>query len=185
MKQKLFIFAAILVVLALPHTALAYDFSAVAPSGQTLYYNIVGNAVELVPGDVQPVGDLIIPDSVTYMGVSFPVQSIGSVAFSGCNGLTSVVIGGEVTSIGYDAFYQCNGLVSVILSNSVTSIGFESFECCTALTEIAIPNSVTHIDIAAFQGCTGLTTIGIPNSVTSIAYNAFKNCRNVDVMDKF
>ena len=40
MHKKLLFYVIILTALALPHGLLAYDFSAVAPSGQTLYYNI-------------------------------------------------------------------------------------------------------------------------------------------------
>ena len=64
-------------------------------SSRTLY--IDGNKVE---------GELIIPDSVT---------SIGSNAFRGCTGLTSITIPDSVTSIGYGAFRGCTGLTSVTL----------------------------------------------------------------------
>ena len=40
MKKQLFLLAAIL-AMASSTPAWAYDFSAVAPSGQTLYYNII------------------------------------------------------------------------------------------------------------------------------------------------
>ena len=44
------------------------------------------------------VKDLVIPNSVT---------SIGSSAFQGCSGLTSITIPNSVTSIGGQAFYDC------------------------------------------------------------------------------
>ena len=53
-----------------------------------------------------------IPNSVT---------SIGSAAFSGCTGLTSVTIPDSVTSIGDGAFSDCSGLSSVLfLGNAPT-----------------------------------------------------------------
>ena len=67
----------------------------------------------------------MIPNSVT---------SIGSSAFSGCAGLTSVTIGDRVTTIGEGAFFGCTGLTSVVISSSVTSIGYETFRNCTKLT---------------------------------------------------
>ena len=147
-------------------------------------------------------GDLIIPDSVIYSGVSFKVSSInenvffnrtgltsitipnsvtyiGNGAFCRCHGLTSVVIGNSVTSIGNNAFYNCWGLTSVTIPNSVTSIGKGAFEGCSELTSIEIPNSVTSIEDEAFYGCAGLTSIEIPNSVTSLGFGAFKNCRSL------
>ena len=42
------------------------------------------------------------------------VTSIGSYAFAGCSGLTSIEIPNSVTSIGYYAFYDCYKLVEVI-----------------------------------------------------------------------
>ena len=97
----------------------------------------------------------IIPNSVT---------SIGSGAFSGCTGLTSITIPNSVTSIGGAAFSGCTGLTSVIIPNSVTSIEEGAFSGCTGLTSITIPNSVTSIGWAAFSGCTGLTSVLIGNN---------------------
>ena len=74
-----------------------------------------------------------------------------------------------MTSIGSDAFVGCRGLTSINLPNSVTSIGDNAFLSCTSLTSIEIPNSVTSIGGRAFSNCSGLTSIEIPNSVTSIA----------------
>jgi hypothetical protein len=47
---------------------------------------------------------VVIPDSVTYIGV---------VAFYNCSSLTSVVIGNSVTSIGDTAFFSCSSLTDV------------------------------------------------------------------------
>ncbi len=54
---------------------------------------------------------------------SHGVTSIGSWAFYGCSGLTSVTIPASVTSIGDAAFRDCSGLTSVTIPASVTSIG--------------------------------------------------------------
>ena len=115
----------------------------------------------------EEVKDLVIPNSVT---------SIGSFAFSGCSGLTSVTIPNSVESIGRRAFYACSGLTSVTIPNSVTSIGREAFRSCSGLTSVTIGNSVTSIGREAFWGCSGLTSVTIPNSVTSIGDYAFYEC---------
>ena len=44
------------------------------------------------PSDSEPTGNLTIPESVTYGGISYPVTSIGNSAFYICTGLTLSLI---------------------------------------------------------------------------------------------
>ena len=127
-------------------------------------------------------GNVTILDSVT---------SIGSSAFEGCSGLTSVTIPDSVTSIGDRAFYGCSGLTSVTIPDSVTSIGSSAFEVCSGLTSVTIPDSVTSIGDRAFSGCSGLTSVAILNPGISISVpnygsydfytyqSSFSGCNNV------
>lgn len=202
MKQTLTFFAILLLAMAIPHSAKAYDFSAVAPSGQTLYYNIVDGHAEVVrPGtgstyDNYVTGDLIIPATVIYNNNTYAVTALATVdgyygSFEGCSGLTSVTIGNSVTSIGSHAFYGCSGLTSVNYTGTIAQwcgIDFSSSSsnptCCShalsingsLLTNLVIPEGVTEIKPYAFYGCSGLTSVTIGSGVTSIGQSAFRNC---------
>jgi hypothetical protein len=76
MKKVILLFATLL---ALGQYAFAYDFSAVVPTGQTLYYDINGTNVEIVPeyttspyyiSTSEPSGALTIPSTVDYNGMT-------------------------------------------------------------------------------------------------------------------
>lgn len=80
-------------------------------------------------------GDVIIPSSVEYEGVSYAVTGIAPCAFEGCN------------------------LSSVYLPNSIESINKNAFDACTGLEVITIPESVTSIDQNAFWWCSDLKRV--------------------------
>ena len=163
----------------------AYDFSAVAPTGQTLYYKIVSENAQVVNEDfffvysTYPTGDLTIPDSVTFNDITYAVTSIGSYAFRDCSGLTSVTIPDGVTSIGCDAFSNCSRLTSINIPDGVTSIDSFAFYGCISLTSITIPNSATFMGNFAFCNCSGLTSVTISDSITSIGIGVFARCSSL------
>ncbi len=101
------------------------------------------------------------------------IQTTSNTLLIGCQ---NTIIPNSVTAIGDLAFSDCNGLTSIIIPNSVMTIGRNAFSCCTGLTSITIGNSVTAIEDQAFWGCSGLTSITIPNSVTAIKGQAFCGC---------
>ncbi len=188
MKQIATIISAMLIGLS---PVWAYDFSAVAPSGQILYYNIVnGNAQvtyqrqywsggRTVYSNPDAIGNLVIPDSIYHGGVWYSVTSIGGDAFNSCSGLTSITIPNSITSIESYAFAYCTGLDSITIPNSVTSIEFGAFAYCTGLDSITIPNSVTSIWGETFYSCSGLNSVIIPNTVTYIGERAFFACQGL------
>ena len=138
---------------------LAYDFEV-----NGIYYNITNETNKTVEvtdkGYSKYINSVIIPENVTYNNTTYSVTSIGSSAFWGCTGLTSIEIPNSVTSIGDYAFWSCPGLTGeLVIPNSVTSIGDYAFQHCTGLTSIVIGNSVKSIGYYAFQYCTGLTSI--------------------------
>ena len=181
MKHKVSFFA--ILAMALGPIAFAYDFSAVAPSGQTLYYKIVHGGAQVTSQNDDyfnyttfTAGDLTIPSSVTYNGITYSVTSIGNNAFE-CCALTSVTIPNSVINIGDGAFNRCYGLASVTIPNSVTSIGSHAFTWCTDLTSVTIPNSVTSIGFNPFSWCDSLTSITVDNGNT--VYDSHNNCNAI------
>lgn len=190
MRRKLLLWMAVLLLANVAH-AQTHDFSAVAPSGQTLYYKIVDGEARVVrPGshyeyENYVTGDLTIPSTVSYNGITYTVSALGTEwndpygAFERCENLISVVIPNTVTVIGNSSFERCTGLISLSIPSSVVSIKNGAFEECTSLTSITIPNSVTSIGDYAFHDCSSLTSISIPNTVTSIGHHVLSGCSGI------
>ncbi len=141
-----------------------------------------GKGVIKFNGNVTSVGSLAFLGCFGLTSITIPnsVTSIGDYAFGVCSGLTSFTIPSSVTSFGKGAFSRCLNLASIIIPSSVTSIGESAFNDCSSLKSITIPSSVTSIGEYAFEKCNGLTSITIPCSVTSIGSYAFSYCSGLE-----
>ena len=126
--KKLILSFILAILLGISAFAANYDFSAVCESGQRLYYKIKSSTSPYVEVTYQsystssgagystyPTGDLTIPSSVTYNGITYSVVSIDAEAFRNCSGLTSVTIPNSVVSIFSSAFKGCSGLVEMTI----------------------------------------------------------------------
>ena len=178
MKKQVFLL--LVALLAIWQNAFAYDFSAVAPSGQMLYYYVFDSAAYVTyPGSSwdsaylgysKPTGMLIIPDSVENSGTTYPVKSISNHAFYECISLTSVTIPNTVTYIGDGVFYNCSGLLSVTIGNSVTSMSCSTFGGCNNLISIQFRGNPPHTNLidsngdycSPFYGLNHIPTIYVP-----------------------
>ena len=118
----------------------------------------------------------------TKVSIKEGIVCVSANAFSGCSGLTSVVIPGSVTVIGRWAFSGCSGLTSVVIPNSVTKIGKYAFDGCSGLTSVVIPDSVAEIVDETFKNCSGLASVVIPDSVTAIGEEAFSGCSGLEII---
>lgn len=119
-------------------------------------------------------GNVIIPESVEYMGKNYRVTRIDQYAFYECDELTSVTIPDRV-SVGDQAFKGCSSLTSITIPNGV-SIGVQAFMGCSGLTSITISNGVSIGD-DAFRGCSSLTTVTtFANWGFETKWSAFSDC---------
>ena len=122
------------------------------------------------------VGDYVVPETVTYEGVTYTVTAIGELAFGGCEGeLNSVIVPNTVTTIRQSAFASSPRLRTVVLPNSVESIGIRTFSLCSRLTSVRLPEGITELPDFIFEGCESLTSFTIPSTVTHIGESAFNN----------
>lgn len=151
MKKVLLLFVSLFVLgqIAFAH----YNHSIITSSGQTLYFMVYsdfyhnGYALVTYPGAweypyfapsgsghnynyTRPIGDIVIPDSVTLLGYNYPVTGIESRAFYGCSEITSITIPEGVATIGNQAFCG-DSLASITIPSSVDSIGENAFSGCT------------------------------------------------------
>ena len=86
------------------------------------------------------------------------IETASKTLIAGCRN-SVIPADGSVTSIGDYAFSGCEGLTSIVIPDSVTSIGDYAFEYCSGLTSITIPESITYIDNRAFSGNDSLYVI--------------------------
>ena len=163
-----------------------YDFSAEAPTGQTLYYVSNGDGgVEVIQpeyeweGYIKPAGDLTIPSSVMHEGVSYNVSSLRESVFAGCSELTSVTIEDGIVEIGERAFENCSGVTSITLPNGIYSIGGYTFSGCSSLASVVIPDGIDGLGDYAFQNCSSMVSVVIPSGVTYIGIGAFTGCSSL------
>lgn len=126
MKFKLFFLTYLFQFIAL--SALAYDAEI-----DGIYYNL--NQTDQTAQvtffeNNKPVysGDIILPESVPYDGVTYKVTSIGKQAFDNCSELRSMVIPNSVTSIEEFAFFNCN-LRCLTIGSGVKEINYRAFVC--------------------------------------------------------
>ena len=147
-------------------------------------------------------GNVTIPATVTYSGVTYTVTTIPESAFDNAQAVTSVSIPGTVKSLGNRAFGSCHGLTKITFEESSESLSiacgfYGSFQECDAdksvainrnlvlgessspfsdVTSVVFGGKATAIANNLFQSNSKLASVTIGNSVSTIGSCAFYGC---------
>lgn len=131
------------------------------------------------------------------------VTAIGSFAFQGLNGLTTITIPENVTYVNGLAFCGCHGLTSLTIdTQNVNNWGWGLFEgnlLCSpkevtfgphvrkienfgadSWEKINFLEGTVSIGMSAFSGCRKLKEIAFPRSLLKIGERAFRGCYNLN-----
>ena len=181
--KKIFL---VLTLLCLSLSAWAYEAEV-----NEIFYNLdeVNRTATVTSYNNVYSGDVVIPETVTYNGITYSVTSLGDDCFNGCKRLTSITIPNSVTSLGENCFSWCSSIERMVVdaANPV----YDSREDCNAIIHTStnklvagcknsqIPNSVTSLGLNCFFGCSSLTAITIPNSVKSLGERCFSECSSL------
>jgi formylglycine-generating enzyme required for sulfatase activity len=114
-----------------------------------------------------PSGPYTVPNGIIGIGTS---------AFAGNAGITSVTLPASLTSIAANAFQSDTALTSINIPAGVTTLNSQVFLWDTALTTVTLPSTLTSIGIGVFDGCSSLTNVVLPNGLTTIGAQAFSGC---------
>ena len=173
-----------------------------------IYYNLVSKTktAEVTSGDIEYIGDVKIPASITYNGEIYSVTSIGRRAFYSCVGLTSIDIAEGVEFIDDGGIWNCWSLNYITIPKSMISIGWnpsipyddnyirsgcfiftgsdfivnisdlESW--CNCLFVDADTNPLRNARHVQLKG-EEITDLIIPNGVTRINDHTFESCNSL------
>ncbi len=179
-----------------------YDFRAVNPDGDTLYYRITSstapytvavtrchdsvyhtlpwpqNATQVgQPGFLYPVYDydslITIPSTVAYNGTTYTVTSIDKEAFFMQKDLHTVIIPASVETIDTGAF--CASSLHNIVMPNVKRINYYAFANTPSLTHIDLPSCLTYLGDEAFS-YSAISEVDVPAGVTVLPYQSFYRC---------
>jgi len=104
-------------------------------------------------------GAIEIPATANYHGASYSVIKVGTRAFYGCTGVTSMILNEGLTTIEDSAFRNCSGMSSCNFPSTLTSLGTSAFNK-SGITAIDL-TSCSDITVGAycFNNCTSCTSL--------------------------
>ena len=108
-------------------TVTVKEFSSGFEVGGLFYKTAEGYSMDFVevtgnPGGGKYSGDVVVPGTVEYDGITYTVKGVGNWAFEGCGDLRKVTISEGISKIGAYAFCYCGNLERVILPSTLERI---------------------------------------------------------------
>lgn len=157
--------------------------------------------VRLTPVSVPSMvkGDITLPTTAKYDGITYTVTQIGQRAFRDYTGITSVTLPKTLSQIENEAFAGCTSLqkintpqpLSVIgeyafdgcselkafsLEASISELGKGAFRGCASLEELVFTPTITEVPDELCNGCLGLKEISLPSTIMRVGASAFEGC---------
>ena len=120
-------------------------------------------------------GNLLLVDSEGTLSILDGVTKIGMGAFSGVEGLKTIIIPESVTEIKDNAFSNNKTLEKVIIKGELVRIGNNAFYNATNLKEINLPDSINYIGSSAFYS-TNISEIKLPRNLEKVSAETFCEC---------
>jgi len=145
-----------MVMLASTFVMLGTEASA-APAKEGIFTYVVedGNA-KITAVDENATGTIVLPATLG----GYPVTTVGMNAFLGCRSFEKLVISENITKLERRAFSGCAGLTHVIIPASLGNLtaGY-AFSECDNLYSVSIPKSLTKMGDFTFDECFNLTEV--------------------------
>lgn len=123
----------------------------------------------------QPITRLVIPDSVTSIGVA---------AFARCSKLRTLKLSENLTSIPRNCFAKDFGLESVVIPDSVREIGTAAFQSCSLSNGLTLGSGLESIGTSAFE-YSSCPVLQFPDSVKEIGDSAFNENKDLTQIENF
>ena len=129
-------------------------------------------------------------DKLESISLPSTLATIGTSNFSGANKLSTVIFrtdengNSALTAIPGSLFSGCAGLTSIVIPKSVTGIGSSAFSSTKNLETVTFAegSQLTKIDINAFYS-SGIKSIKFPKSIVEIANGAFSGASRLATVE--
>ena len=125
--------------------------------------SVENSTCELVEPLGEYSGDIEIPASVVYSGITYTVKGVGNGAFNAAGSVTSIKIPSSVTYIGSKAFAGCLGIKTLTIPENVVSVGDLAFYGCMGVDSIVSKALIApRISELTFAGLPGNVKLNCP-----------------------